>query len=83
MLYWFVSSIAKVIARVMRSDEENEEEAGLAEEVEGARKGGVMLYETSHDTMSHLWNLLNMGAGMWHPQGQKGLSPCPFCFDHP
>lgn len=19
-------------------------------------------------------------AGMWAPQGQKGLSPCPFCF---
>lgn len=30
------------------------EDAGLSEEVEGRRKGGAMLYETSHDTMSHL-----------------------------
>lgn len=37
-----------------------------------------MLYETSHDTMSHLWNLLKREVGMWHPQG-----PCPFCFYHP
>ena len=57
-----------------------DEEAGLSQEVEGAREGGTMPYETSHDTMSHLWNLLKREAGMWNPQVQKGLSPCPFCF---
>lgn len=42
-----------------------------------------MLYETSHDTMSHFvtCGIYSGGmAGMWIPQGQKGSSPCPFCF---
>lgn len=42
-----------------------------------------MLYETSHDTMSHFvtCGIYSGGmAGMWNPQGQKGTSPCPFCF---
>lgn len=42
-----------------------------------------MLYETSHDTMSHFvtCGIYSDGvAGMWNPQGQKGTSPCPFCF---